>query len=70
MQVNPATAYNMLSDFVDLQPGDWVVQNGANSAVRQSTVSHGRADSTNVGGTSCYYASQTAGIEHSQLHSE
>lgn len=33
-QVNPATAYNMLSEFVDLQSGDWVVQNGANSAVR------------------------------------
>ena len=24
----------MLLDFVDLAPGDWVVQNGANSAVR------------------------------------
>ena len=26
----------MLLDFVDLAPGDWVVQNGANSAVGQS----------------------------------
>jgi len=33
VQVNPATAYNMLSEFVDLKEGDWVIQNGANSAV-------------------------------------
>lgn len=28
----------MLKDFVDLQPGDWVIQNGANSAVGQAVV--------------------------------
>ena len=32
-KVNPPTAYNMLSEFVDLRPGDFVIQNGANSAV-------------------------------------
>lgn len=32
-QVNPTTAYNMLDGFVKLQAGDWVIQNGANSAV-------------------------------------
>lgn len=31
--VNPSTAYRMLHDAVELQPGDWVLQNGANSAV-------------------------------------
>lgn len=31
--VNPPTAMLMLSEFVDLQPGDWVIQNAANSAV-------------------------------------
>lgn len=31
--VNPATAYLLLDDFADLQPGDWVVQNAGNSAV-------------------------------------
>ncbi|KAF7971301.1 hypothetical protein HWV62_21462 [Athelia sp. TMB] len=36
--VNPATAYNMLSDFADLKPGDWVLQNGANSAVGQAVI--------------------------------
>ncbi|KAI0064680.1 NAD(P)-binding protein [Artomyces pyxidatus] len=36
--VNPATAYNMLTDFVDLQPGSWVIQNGANSAVGQAVI--------------------------------
>ncbi|TRM64998.1 hypothetical protein BD626DRAFT_547280 [Schizophyllum amplum] len=35
LTVNPPTAYNMLHDFVNLKPGDWVVQNGANSAVGQ-----------------------------------
>lgn len=33
MRANPATAELMLSDLVALQPGDWVVQNAANSAV-------------------------------------
>lgn len=32
--VNPPTAYNMLADFAKLKDGDWVIQNGANSAVR------------------------------------
>ncbi|MFK8010569.1 MAG: zinc-dependent alcohol dehydrogenase family protein [Marinicellaceae bacterium] len=31
--INPPTASLMLSEFVDLQPGDWVVQNAANSGV-------------------------------------
>ena len=46
IMINPCTAYRckkhqgfadfsrrMLLDFVELAPGDWVVQNGANSAV-------------------------------------
>ncbi|EDV56112.2 enoyl-[acyl-carrier-protein] reductase, mitochondrial [Drosophila erecta] len=34
--VNPTTAYRMLKDFVQLCPGDTVIQNGANSAVGQA----------------------------------
>lgn len=33
VRINPPTALLMLQDFVDLQPGDWVIQNVANSAV-------------------------------------
>lgn len=33
LKVNPATSYLMLNRYVDLQPGDYVVQNAANSAV-------------------------------------
>jgi len=33
VSVNPATAYRLLEDFQDLQPGDVIIQNGANSAV-------------------------------------
>ena len=33
MKANPPTALLMLRDFVNLQPGDWVIQNAANSAV-------------------------------------
>ena len=33
LMVNPPTASLLLSEFVDLQPGDWVIQNAANSAV-------------------------------------
>ncbi len=33
LPINPATAHVMLNRFVDLKPGDWVGQLGANSAV-------------------------------------
>lgn len=33
LTVNPPTARLLLSEFVGLQPGDWVLQNAANSAV-------------------------------------
>ena len=33
VRINPPTAQLMLSDFVDLAAGDWVIQNVANSAV-------------------------------------
>ena len=33
LTVNPPTASLLLSDFADLQPGDWLIQNGANSGV-------------------------------------
>jgi trans-2-enoyl-CoA reductase len=33
MTVNPPTALLMLREFVDLAPGDWVIQNAANSGV-------------------------------------
>ncbi|XP_028937382.1 enoyl-[acyl-carrier-protein] reductase, mitochondrial isoform X2 [Ornithorhynchus anatinus] len=36
--VNPCTAYRMLMDFEDLQPGDTVIQNGANSGVGQAVI--------------------------------
>ena len=31
--INPPTAALLLSEYVDLQPGEWVVQNAANSGV-------------------------------------
>jgi mitochondrial enoyl-[acyl-carrier protein] reductase / trans-2-enoyl-CoA reductase len=33
MTINPSTAALLLSEFVTLGPGDWVIQNAANSAV-------------------------------------
>ncbi|HYE92714.1 MAG TPA: zinc-dependent alcohol dehydrogenase family protein [Terriglobales bacterium] len=33
LRINPPTALLLLSDIVELQPGDWVIQNVANSAV-------------------------------------
>ncbi|KAJ7583382.1 hypothetical protein C8J56DRAFT_953880 [Mycena floridula] len=38
MTVNPPTAYSMLHDFTALHKGDWIVQNGANSAVGQAVI--------------------------------
>ncbi|KAJ2958625.1 hypothetical protein NQZ79_g5807 [Umbelopsis isabellina] len=36
--VNPSTAYRMIKDFTPLQQGDFIIQNGANSAVGQSVI--------------------------------
>lgn len=33
----------MLNDFVKLQPGDWVLQNGANGAVGQAVIQIAKA---------------------------
>jgi trans-2-enoyl-CoA reductase len=33
LAINPMTALRLLSDYADLEPGDWVVQNAANSGV-------------------------------------
>lgn len=33
LRINPATALLLLSDVVELKPGDWIIQNVANSAV-------------------------------------
>lgn len=38
LAVNPATAQRMLQDFVSLAPGDWVIQNAANSGVGHSLI--------------------------------
>lgn len=38
LKINPATALRMLRDFVPLQPGDWVLQNAANSGVGRAVI--------------------------------
>ncbi|MEQ9195614.1 MAG: zinc-dependent alcohol dehydrogenase family protein [Parvibaculum sp.] len=38
LRINPPTAQLMLSDLVELKPGDWVIQNVANSAVGRLVV--------------------------------
>ncbi|CAG9773947.1 unnamed protein product [Ceutorhynchus assimilis] len=43
LTVNPCTAFRMLRDFADLQPGDTVIQNGANSACGQNVIQICRA---------------------------
>ena len=43
LKVNPATAHLMLRDYVSLQPGDWVVQNTANSGVGTSLIKLAKA---------------------------
>jgi NADPH:quinone reductase-like Zn-dependent oxidoreductase len=43
LKVNPATAQLMLRNHVDLEPGDWVIQNAANSAVGVNLIKLARA---------------------------
>lgn len=42
VSVNPCTAYRMLKDFVNLQPGEWFIQNGANSGVGRAAIQLGK----------------------------
>ena len=43
LRINPPTALLMLTDLVTLQPGDWVIQNVANSAVGRLVIPLARA---------------------------
>ena len=43
LRINPPTALLLLSDIVDLKPGDWVIQNVANSAVGRLVVTLAKA---------------------------
>ena len=43
LTINPPTAGLLLSEFVDLAPGDWVVQNAANSGVGRAVIALARA---------------------------
>jgi len=38
LYVNPSTAWRLLHDFFQLEPGEWVIQNSANSAVGRSVI--------------------------------
>lgn len=38
LKINPATAWLMLKRFVELQPGDWLIQNAANSGVGHAVI--------------------------------
>jgi mitochondrial enoyl-[acyl-carrier protein] reductase / trans-2-enoyl-CoA reductase len=44
LKVNPATALMMLRHYVELQPGDWVIQDAANSGVGTNLIRLARAD--------------------------
>jgi NADPH:quinone reductase-like Zn-dependent oxidoreductase len=41
--VNPPTAFCLLTEIIDLQPGDWLVQNAANSAVGVAVIQLAKA---------------------------
>jgi len=38
LKINPLTAWRLLHDYVDLQKGDWLIQNAANSAAGRDIV--------------------------------
>ena len=44
LKVNPATALLMLRNYVELQPGDWVIQDAANSGVGTNLIRLARAE--------------------------
>jgi len=38
LKINPLTAWRLLHDYVDLQRGDWLIQNAANSAAGRDVI--------------------------------
>ncbi|ODV83570.1 hypothetical protein CANARDRAFT_29798 [[Candida] arabinofermentans NRRL YB-2248] len=40
--VNPSSAYQMLTYYIDLKPGDWFIQNGGNSQVGKAAIQIGK----------------------------
>ncbi|MDX1540089.1 MAG: zinc-dependent alcohol dehydrogenase family protein [Geminicoccaceae bacterium] len=44
LKVNPATALMMLRNYVELQPGEWLIQDAANSGVGVNLIKLARAD--------------------------
>jgi trans-2-enoyl-CoA reductase len=38
LKINPMTAWRLLHDYVDLQEGDWLIQNAANSAAGRAVI--------------------------------
>lgn len=38
LRINPVTAWRLLEDYVELVPGDWIVQNAANSGVGRALI--------------------------------
>ncbi len=44
LKVNPATAWMMLLDYVQLEPGDWFIQDAANSGVGSALISLAKAE--------------------------
>ena len=43
LRVNPPTAALIISEYVDLDPGDWIVQNASNSGVGRSAIAIAKA---------------------------
>ncbi|MEM6713270.1 MAG: zinc-dependent alcohol dehydrogenase family protein [Pseudomonadota bacterium] len=48
LTVNPATAYLLLTEYVDLKPGDWIIQSAGNSAVGRYITQLAKARDINV----------------------
>lgn len=43
LKINPSTAWLLLHQFVDLEPGAWIIQNASNSGVGQAVIAIAKA---------------------------
>src|ERR1700720_4466453 len=48
LAINPPTAALLLSEYIDLKPGEWVVQNAANSGVGRWVIAFAKARGLNT----------------------
>jgi hypothetical protein len=62
LAINPPTAALLLSEYIDLKPGEWVVQNAANSGVGRWVIAFAKMRGLNLRFAASQRCAQSRGV--------